>query len=318
MSGKGGTLRFKWFGRLRFAWLDPTKSEWVFNTRYSQSASLTPSQRSSDRIFGVPPWVQMSEGQWRVSCWEWHSISISQPEQNQRQKENTGCLLVSKQSWGMLDMTTQAGTCKDCFSRWLIYILMWGIRLDTNRWQRCEKPKLFQGSRYRHKSNFCAGVKAPWIARKRGRTCESRADFRKAEILAIHKFGLKFLFGFGSHKCSSVAGTLQCWMLVLLCHLESGWLKRTRHGLQPGNLYLRCLLQWRYQPTDTPNHIACHASTASPASPASGSAYSSPNYTQNIMSQDMLEDELPILWATEWNTPPKAWLKADDQIEPLF
>lgn len=155
------------------------------------------------------------------------------------------------------------------------------------------KTKLFQGSRYRHKSNFCAGVKAPWIARKRGRTCESRADFRKAEILAIHKFGLKFLFGFGNHKCSSVAGTLQCWMLVLLCHLESGWLKRTRHGLQPGNLYLRCLLQWRYQPTDTPNHIACHASTASPASPASGSAYSSPNYTQNIMSQDMLEDELP-------------------------
>ena len=199
-----------------------------------------------------------------------------------------------------------------------IYVLMWGIRLDTNRWQRCEKPKLFQGSRYRHKSNFCAGGKAPWIARKRGRTCESRADFRKAEILAIHKFGLKFLFGFGSHKCSSVAGTLQCCMLVLLCHLESGWLKRTRHGLQPGNLYLRCLLQWRYQPTDTPNHIACHASTASPASPASGSAYSSPNYTQNIMSQDMLEDELPILWATEWNTPPKAWLKADDQIEPLF
>ena len=54
----------------------------------------------------------------------------------------------------------------------------------------------------RHKSNFCAGVKAPWIARKRGRTCESRADFHKAEILALQKFGLTFLFGFGDNKCS--------------------------------------------------------------------------------------------------------------------
>ena len=60
----------------------------------------------------------------------------------------------------------------------------------------------------RHKSNFRAGVKAPWIARKRGRTCESRADFRKAEILAIHKFGLTFLFGFGDHNCSTHFGIL--------------------------------------------------------------------------------------------------------------